>query len=731
MTAPMTKQESIDRAAALRGQRDADDPMPKDEREAVATVTAILRAELKANARNIPDGLKALKGWLVWRMPEVSATRKLGKRPYYPNGKPRQGQQGSAQDLASLGTWAEAMAAMNRDKTLSGVGLAMLPQWGLVALDADHCIEAGAISPDVARAADCTYGEISPSGTGIRAFWRGECTNGRSAETGIELYSQKQFVTVTGAVLSNTWTGVRGSTAADPLPSLDADLRAKLEMLAGSRGKVAVNETPGLPKAERRSDAAVSDPKLKAIIDAGLYERQIGPGKHSIRCPFEHLHSDHGRAPGDGDTIYFEPNYGGHAEGAIHCSHSHGNEQREFWQAIGYDEIIGMFDVLPPEAVATEPANGLDDNLIPLQTDIFDADDVLPHVVAHWLPCDEVTLLAGHGGGGKSFVALSLAVHVALGLPFGNLPTTQSNVLFFSAEDGARVLRQRLARICRALSLDVADLVGKLHLLDASDLDPALYREQRGFGAKQSTDTAMLGALADVVARIDAGLVIVDNASDAFDGDEIKRASVRGFVRALRTRLARPGRAVLLLCHVNKSSAAGGRGASAEDYSGSTAWHNSVRSRLSLTPDGDTAMLIVHAKANLSGKADPVRLEWHDGVPLVAGSSARLAEAHEAKRLADMERDREDKGALVEIIKNFDRRGERITTSLHGGLTTYKALSHHPLFPPGTNSDRLTRLIRDMESEGAIFRRTIRTPDRKLREVFTCAESAPNAEAAP
>ena len=63
----------------------------------------------------------------------------------------------------------------------------------------------------------------------------------------------------------------------------------------------------------------------------------------------------------------------------------------------------------------------------------FDSDDdplsELPHYVDSWVPHDEVTLLAGHGGGGKSYVALSIAVHVALGLCFDLLKTKQTNDL--------------------------------------------------------------------------------------------------------------------------------------------------------------------------------------------------------------------------------------------------------------------------------------------------------------
>ena len=722
MNATMMKAEVIAAAAALSASRAPDAPQSKDELAAVGALTAILRAELTKNTGNIPDDLKRIKGWVCWRTTNIAPTGKLNKIPSYPGGGNRAGEQGSERDLDRLGTWDEALAAFHQDKQLAGVGLAMLPQWGLVALDGDHCVEGGKIRPDAEQATDRTYCDISPSDSGIRAFWKGACTNGNNKELGFELYGDKQFVTVTGNVVQNAWTGILGSTAAEPLPELDAELRAELERLSTPSGRVSSSNS--LTKAERFSAGAANDPKLQAIHAAGLYERDMSQGKHSITCPFEESHSDHPRATGDADTVYWQPQFNGYAVGTIHCSHTHSNDQRAYWAAIGYVDDDGFEAIAEETGVA---ATGLERNLVPLGPfSDFDFDEPMPHVVDMWIPQGEVTLLAGHGGGGKSYAALSLAVHVALGRPYGPLPTTQTNVLFFSGEDGARVLQQRLGRICRALNIDPAALNGKLHLLDASDIDPALHREGRAMVAGRLvavTETALLAALSVLVVRLAAGLVVVDNASDAFDGDEVRRASVRAFVRSLRQRLARPGRAVLLLCHINKASANGGKNAGGEDYSGSTAWHNSSRSRLSLARDGDNALVITHAKANFGVMAHPVRLEWVSGVPLVAGTyfSLEADSAAESAKASAKAKNEADKRTLVGIIKDFDTRGERVTTSIQGSATVFKLLKGSLDFPHGTDSERLTRLLRELESEGEIFRRTVRTADRKIREVFTCS----------
>ena len=238
----------------------------------------------------------------------------------------------------------------------------------------------------------------------------------------------------------------------------------------------------------------------------------------------------------------------------------------------------------------------------------------------------------------------------------------------------------------------------------------------------------MLHALAELVEKRKIGLTIIDNASDTFDGDEIRRAQVRGFIRVLRSRVARPGRAVLLLSHINKVSAGAGTNADPESYSGSTAWHNSVRSRLTLSSTSKDTMKIAHGKANYGPKADPISLEWREGVPVVTSTDnddLSVAQASEAERA----RDDADKAAIVSLILDCDRRGEKVTAAFQGPYTVFKILKPFSRFPPNTNSDRCNRLLRELETEHRVHRRTFRTPHRKEKEIFTCAsvplESAP------
>jgi hypothetical protein len=289
----------------------------------VSGLVVALRARLATTQAEIPRELKERKGWLNYKVTSIAPTGKFNKIPIYPrSGAKRSGTQGAPADLANLGTWTEAWQAFQDNPAIAGVGFACLAPFGVVALDVDHCVVDGVIRADVEPLIEDTYCEFSPSGTGIRAFWLGSSSNSKNNSTGYELFHSKGFVTVTGDFV------IGGD-----VPTLPAGLRAKLEALATANPTA---ETP-IKASVKAGSVLTSDPRLEAIKSAGLYERDIGKGKHSICCPLEHLHSDIGRPPGDGDTTYFQPNTNGYEEGWIHCLHTHTNDQAVYWDKLGYN----------------------------------------------------------------------------------------------------------------------------------------------------------------------------------------------------------------------------------------------------------------------------------------------------------------------------------------------------------------------------------------------------------
>src|SRR5690606_25858376 len=85
------------------------------------------------------------------------------------------------------------------------------------------------------------------------------------------------------------------------------------------------------------------------------------------------------------------------------------------------------------------------------------------------IPAEAVTVLAAHGGAGKSMLALQMAVCCAAGIEFEGLPVKGGHVIFYSAEDPKRVVLRRLWRIVRKKELDPRKLAEKLTIVDATD----------------------------------------------------------------------------------------------------------------------------------------------------------------------------------------------------------------------------------------------------------------------
>lgn len=152
-----------------------------------------------------PADLRALPGWLCWRAEMHPGEDKPRKIPYWASGGKRHGRQGGAEDRSKLVTFPAAVAAAQR-LGMDGVGFAPLPEWGIVALDFDKCVDAdGHLPPEVSAIVKDAYCEYSPSGQGVRAFMRGNVGNRKSIarddQFGFETFSTSGFVTLTGNAL--------------------------------------------------------------------------------------------------------------------------------------------------------------------------------------------------------------------------------------------------------------------------------------------------------------------------------------------------------------------------------------------------------------------------------------------------------------------------------------------------------------------------------------------------
>lgn len=198
----------------------------------------------------LPSALTSLNNWLVWKLEQHPNEPKPRKVPYYVNGERRRGTQGAPQDRSMLSSHAAAKAAVENGG-YTGLGFALMPEDGIVALDFDKCITEGVIDPRIERMVAGTYSEISPSGVGIRAFMRGTMQsrkdNASEAERNsdgtrkdgqfdIEIFGHSGFVTVTG----NTAPDCSLFGLEDTVCAVTEDVKALYRKRFGNEGALVV-----------------------------------------------------------------------------------------------------------------------------------------------------------------------------------------------------------------------------------------------------------------------------------------------------------------------------------------------------------------------------------------------------------------------------------------------------------------------------------------------------------
>lgn len=234
-------------------------------------------------------------------------------------------------------------------------------------------------------------------------------------------------------------------------------------------------------------------------------------------------------------------------------------------------------------------------------------------LVEDLVPMHSVTMISGDGGLGKSLLAMQLLVACATGKEWLDQPTRRVKALGVHCEDDRDELHRRTADICEANDVGFYDLAD-LELVSRVGLENSLMDfPQYGSGEM----TALFHKISNRALDTGAQLVVLDSLHDFYTGNENNRPQARQFVNALREIALQIEGAVVLLAHPSLQGMATGTGSS-----GSTAWNNTVRSRLYLTrpkandeeePDLN-ARILASKKANYSALGAEIAVRWRNGV---------------------------------------------------------------------------------------------------------------------
>lgn len=491
-----------------------------------------------------PAALRELKGWLVWRWVRRPDRPKALKMPYYVSGSVRKHAHGTAEDRALLVTFEEAKRVADLHD-FAGVGLALMPEFGITALDFDNCIKDGVIDPRVEQLTIGTYAEVSPSGTGVRAFMLGESPDSKDSTPadnsfGFETFHGKGFVTFTGDVTETTRLTGDENTVAPLTDTVKAFCSTRFKRLERVRAECVGAGKPTFGM----SPEQITD-LLNKLPDDLTYDewRNVGMAVHH-------------ETEGDGFDIWDEWS----SRSPKYTSSAYGMER---WVSFGRNssaEYTTMGSVL----LMIRDAGGETG----LETASADEFDVIPEpkggrfnirshadfagqvrsvrwIVKDFLPHAQLGVLFGESGSGKTFASYDLCAAICRGIEWNGKRVSKGRVLYVVAE-GVAGFVNRIKAYCHQQGIKPSDIDMDV----ISDLTPNLLEPA------QITDL-----IKDIKQREAYDLIVMDTFAQVMPGANENSGEDVGKALAECKRIHRhTGAMVLLVHHSGKDASKGARG---------------------------------------------------------------------------------------------------------------------------------------------------------------------------
>lgn len=484
----------------------------------------------------IPDEIHGYRQWVLWRYePGDDKPRKV---PYYVSGKRRSGTQGSEADLSQMATFPEAVGRLKAGG-FDGVGLAILPNSPIKAIDLDNCVSNGALNPQaeaIVNEADSYY-ELSPSRTGVRILAYGVLPSRKAMHLfgpgqHLELFGVSGFVTVTGDVLdmcpirpmSHAFQAWVSEKAGEPKPSP-----------AGQAAADTVSTTEA-QRADIRSALNYLDADDYAQwVELGLALKTLGEVGRGLWLDWSQQSPrfDAGQAADKWNG--FQPS-----------------------GKIGYETILYRAQARG----WANPASGAGKVHISAPAAANDQSSALPLVYAESISIDQIgvqqivedtitagglSVMYGESNSGKSFLACDMDCSIASGVPWLGKRTVQGAVMYVAGEGSESIKLRVLAwRQHHGVNPMLAVVPVAVNLLDP-DADVAKVIE----------------AAAAVSAHYGMPVtkITIDTLARAFGGGNENASEDMGAVIANADRIRAATKAhVMAVHHAGKDAAKGSRG---------------------------------------------------------------------------------------------------------------------------------------------------------------------------
>lgn len=436
--------------------------------------------------RNVPEAMRNAKRWLLHR----------AKKPFYVSGAPRSGTLDSPEDLEHMGTFEQAIAALQAGR-FDGVGFALGDGWQGIDLDKVDTNGLAHLVPDLPG-----YVERSPSGKGWHAIGRGERIDNMGADgSGVEAYSGRRFFTVTGDEGHGEPVCLAGFVRAriEPLRR-----RTNSPVVSHSAARVGIaaadwnalsSALSAIPPSCSRDEWVRTGFALKAQGEAsGQVERahemwrawSAGdptkyPGDKAVAQQWDSFQSDKENAVGPASIFHLAQHYG--------------------WTRPQLD-VSEMFTASAAAPSNEPPPHALSIVFADALPEAFQPPDEL---IQGLLTVGDCSLWYGDSNAGKTFVLLDAACAVARGVPWMGRQTEPGLVVYLAAESPSSV-RSRVQAYQQHHGVRVphfAIVQDPIDLFDGDTDTDAIVRVVRDL--EEQTGQRCRLIIGDTLARLSAG----------------------------------------------------------------------------------------------------------------------------------------------------------------------------------------------------------------------------------
>lgn len=450
---------------------------------------------------------------------------------------------------------------------------------------------------------------------------------------------------------------------------------------------------------ERKGSAAIApddDPVIVALKERGMYRRDLGAGRHAIRCPWEAEHTTD-EPDTSTATAYLQPHHQGFVTPGFRCQHDHCRNRRgdDLLAFLGLDwrtvaatykparalsrdtpDVPAYIDEIPAPAGATaqQPKHIAPSVIVrvsPLDWGEVKRTGKVPRrwAIGNWLSYDP-TLFAGAGGIGKTLLAQQIGMSLALGKNMLGAVERELRVLMWACEDSRDELGNRAIDIASHLGIDLETLGDRFTVIPRRGLENTLFAAPYD----QPVFTPLLGELEEQINDLRINVLFLDNIGQIFAAQENNRHHVTKCNNGILGCARHDDFAPVIMGHPAK--------ALGSEYSGSTAWENAVRMRWYLgdrLPDqklddreatDPKVRILAKRKTNYSAK-DWRRFTFENGVLIPEQFEV------DASGTMDMLRRRKAKKVVLEGLRKLTAMGRTCSESAASNYLPRLLLEHH------------------------------------------------------